>query len=964
MGISYPVAVTYAAVVDSGALPSASVLDYIPLSLHAAIRAKSYTADILTYLQSAADAAAAAGKNLVIPRGRYYTFGEWLIDGVSVYFEPGAELYVTRDDLAGMIVQGDNAVVCNPYIIGLYATPAIGPNAAGCRVRRASTDPNYSGLPYNQGGIARQPWRDRNAGVLLINSDKSAVIGGYIENFNIGVAGYGSYTATNANPGVYTASDWRTDGTFDAGNGNAPISWPTGLWNSTSSQPGYMYDCTVENLHTKNCDQGIFLFNQVRGRIFGHVNQDTSYIQTSPPHAIYWTSSDGYNFPNIDCIVDNVQDTNNTWSSSFKFEQHRRLTFNGKSNLSFAGVYSNDCDDSSFIVNTQNISTPFAEITGSWAAGTTTITVSDSSELEVGLYLTADLSSYGLPTGAQVATIVDAVTVTITEATTAASPGTVTVYAGTNSASSCIVGDKGSQRTRFQIVEGTIVDNEDDSFGFIARVSASRVLRNFALTTGTAAAGQPDITFDSATFPAEPAATWIARMLPYFMTEGTTVSAVATVGPTTTVTLSANLLQAVPAGTWVGFYFSTTLVTTAPAALGASALTFASTAGVYTNFYVEGPAGLQTLTKISSVSAGNTTNLNRPLIAAVPSGTTITFRSDLWSDLYMPDRCEIYDSTIFVQRSSSSIPLFLYRSEGSHVTFSRCNAVSYPIASPTTKYAWYIGGHPKGTYNSQIIDPGLEGVKRIVDVDSQCAGFEVSARNVLLRGGTDASTVHDASGITGASVFILDSVRTGTWTPSFVGTTIAGANTYSTQTGYYRRWNDMVFVQLRMNLTSFLSTGYLQIHGLPWTPVSTVTVSAQPTAYATGFTVASGELLLGRMLAAQTKIELFRRNVTNTDPAFNCGAVSGSALVTASIATGVLTVTAVSNGTLAVGQVITSGASTVGTISSLGTGTGGTGTYNLTGGVDTGSGTLSASGGTTTGRLDISFTYITQDAFR
>lgn len=62
-----------------------------------------------------------------------------------------------------------------------------------------------------------------------------------------------------------------------------------------------------------------------------------------------------------------------------------------------------------------------------------------------------------------------------------------------------------------------------------------------------------------------------------------------------------------------------------------------------------------------------------------------------------------------------------------------------------------------------------------------------------------------------------------------------------------------------------------------------------------------------------------------------------SANITASITSGVLTVTAVSSGPLFIGQEVYVGSSAKGFISSLGTGTGGTGTYNLTGGVDSAS---------------------------
>jgi hypothetical protein len=67
-------------------------------------------------------------------------------------------------------------------------------------------------------------------------------------------------------------------------------------------------------------------------------------------------------------------------------------------------------------------------------------------------------------------------------------------------------------------------------------------------------------------------------------------------------------------------------------------------------------------------------------------------------------------------------------------------------------------------------------------------------------------------------------------------------------------------------------------------------------------------------------------------------AVTSAATGTASFATNVMTVTAVTTGVFAVGQSITSAGVAAGTISSLGTGTGGTGTYNLS----TSPGTISA----------------------
>jgi hypothetical protein len=75
---------------------------------------------------------------------------------------------------------------------------------------------------------------------------------------------------------------------------------------------------------------------------------------------------------------------------------------------------------------------------------------------------------------------------------------------------------------------------------------------------------------------------------------------------------------------------------------------------------------------------------------------------------------------------------------------------------------------------------------------------------------------------------------------------------------------------------------------------------------------------------------------------------SGVAVVTGSIATTVLTVTAVTSGVLVVGQIITGTGVTVGTsIVSLGTGTGGTGTYNVSASQTVASTTITAGVSTT-----------------
>jgi len=57
----------------------------------------------------------------------------------------------------------------------------------------------------------------------------------------------------------------------------------------------------------------------------------------------------------------------------------------------------------------------------------------------------------------------------------------------------------------------------------------------------------------------------------------------------------------------------------------------------------------------------------------------------------------------------------------------------------------------------------------------------------------------------------------GTWTPTIVGSTVAGSNTYSSQLGDWMRMGDLVYVTGRVTLTNLASTGNITISGLPYT---------------------------------------------------------------------------------------------------------------------------------------------------
>ena len=106
-------------------------------------------------------------------------------------------------------------------------------------------------------------------------------------------------------------------------------------------------------------------------------------------------------------------------------------------------------------------------------------------------------------------------------------------------------------------------------------------------------------------------------------------------------------------------------------------------------------------------------------------------------------------------------------------------------------------------------------------------------------------------------------------------------------------------------------------------------------------------VMLGSLMTATPGTNLFAGlsgaagNATVLGAPSTNGLSLGGAVITASIASGVLNVSTFSSGTpLAVGNEIYFGGVYYGTISSLGTGTGGTGTYNMSGSTNVSSSTL------------------------
>lgn len=102
-----------------------------------------------------------------------------------------------------------------------------------------------------------------------------------------------------------------------------------------------------------------------------------------------------------------------------------------------------------------------------------------------------------------------------------------------------------------------------------------------------------------------------------------------------------------------------------------------------------------------------------------------------------------------------------------------------------------------GTVNYGPI--GFSNTGDTVDTTTQNARNMV-AGGIAFDGGTD----------------FLSFFEEGTWTPTIIGSSTAGTATYVSQTGWYKRINDLLFYSFRISYNTGTGTGNLRIGGLPY----------------------------------------------------------------------------------------------------------------------------------------------------
>lgn len=151
--------------------------------------------------------------------------------------------------------------------------------------------------------------------------------------------------------------------------------------------------------------------------------------------------------------------------------------------------------------------------------------------------------------------------------------------------------------------------------------------------------------------------------------------------------------------------------------------------------------------------------------------------------------------------------------------------------------------------------------------------LSVGATATVLAGSTGADPAFTATptvtSITFGSGTALSTYAEGTWTPTLLGSSTAGTPSYTTQTGYYRRIGNMVYVSAFINGSLSGASGNNLIGGLPFTihnvancPGMTVLADIAGQTYGVGDT-----MIFGFGLANSTTVQINQQGSTHSSSA-------------------------------------------------------------------------------------------------
>lgn len=106
----------------------------------------------------------------------------------------------------------------------------------------------------------------------------------------------------------------------------------------------------------------------------------------------------------------------------------------------------------------------------------------------------------------------------------------------------------------------------------------------------------------------------------------------------------------------------------------------------------------------------------------------------------------------------------------------------------------------------------------------------------------------------------------GSWTPVITGSTVAGVGTYTTQTGFYTRIGNLVFLSGTVTWTAHTGTGNMTLTGLPFTSRNVPGYHYDLIAILSSIVLPAGVVEINAEIGANTTtvvLEATRNNNTN-----------------------------------------------------------------------------------------------------
>lgn len=117
--------------------------------------------------------------------------------------------------------------------------------------------------------------------------------------------------------------------------------------------------------------------------------------------------------------------------------------------------------------------------------------------------------------------------------------------------------------------------------------------------------------------------------------------------------------------------------------------------------------------------------------------------------------------------------------------------------------------------------------------------------------GIDFSADPSAPGMTSE---LFDDYEEGTFTPTIIGTTVAGVGTYNAQFGRYTKIGRLVSYQLYVDWSSHTGTGNMEIDGLPFTTEATANVYSSASSRLQNIALTASNVLQFLVLNNSTRI--------------------------------------------------------------------------------------------------------------